>query len=100
MLFVMPSHGGIPSPSGGIVGKGHSTGSKTTVGSKRVGPLGSNGAPLLLDPIVLSFYCCLFILTEKSLTRKMYYVLLFYLVYPIACFDFFKNGKGVGCSQI
>ena len=36
--------GGIPLPSRGIVGKNRS---KTTVRSKRVGPLGSNGAPLL-----------------------------------------------------
>ena len=39
--------GGIPPPSGGMVGKNRSTRSKTTVKSKRVGPLGSNGAPLL-----------------------------------------------------
>ena len=39
--------GGIPPPSGGIVGKNWSTQRKTTVSSKRVGPLGSNGAPLL-----------------------------------------------------
>ena len=38
---------GIPPPSGGIVGKNRSTRRKTTVRSKRVGPLGSNGAPLL-----------------------------------------------------
>ena len=44
--------GGIPSPSGGIVGENWSTRSKATVGSKRVGPLGSNGAT------VLSFYWC------------------------------------------
>ena len=37
------SHG----PSGGIVGENRSTRSKTTVSSKRVSPLGSNGTPLL-----------------------------------------------------
>ena len=36
--------GGIPSPSGDIVGKNRS---KTTVRSKSLGPLGSNEAPLL-----------------------------------------------------
>ena len=35
--------GGIPSPNGGIVGKNQSTQRKTTVRSKRVGALGSNG---------------------------------------------------------
>ena len=39
--------GGIPPPSRGIVGDNRSTRSKTTVRRKRVGPLGSNGAPLL-----------------------------------------------------
>ena len=34
-------------PSGGIVGENRSTQSKTTVRSKRVGPLGSNGVLLL-----------------------------------------------------
>ena len=43
----LPSHGGIPPPSRGIVGKNQSTQGKTTVRSKRVGPLGQNGAPLL-----------------------------------------------------
>ena len=42
------------SPPGGIVGENWSTRSKTTVSSKRVGPLGSNGAPLL-GSTVLSF---------------------------------------------
>ena len=45
--------GGTPPPRGGIVGKNRSTRSKTTARSKtnarskRVGPLGSNGVPLL-----------------------------------------------------
>ena len=34
----LPNHGGIPSPSGGVVGKNRSTRRKTTVRSKRVGP--------------------------------------------------------------
>ena len=48
-IFVFHSHvmRGIPPPSRGKVGKNWSTRSKTTVRSKRVGPLGSNGAPLL-----------------------------------------------------
>ena len=36
----MPRQGGIPLPSRGIVSKIRSTASKTTVRSKRVGPLG------------------------------------------------------------
>ena len=47
--------GGTPPPSGDIVCENQSTRSKTTLRSKRVGPLGSNG-----DPTVLSFYWCLF----------------------------------------
>ena len=41
-IFVFHRHvmGGIPPPSRGIVGKNRSTHSKTTVRSKRVGPLG------------------------------------------------------------
>ena len=39
--------GGIPPLSGGIVGENQSTRSETSVRSKRVGPLGSNGSPLL-----------------------------------------------------
>ena len=46
-LLFMAHHGGIPLPSKGKVGKNWSTRSKTTVRSKRVGPLGSNWAPLL-----------------------------------------------------
>ena len=44
-IFVCHRHvmGGIPPPSRGIVGKNRGTWSKTTVRSKRVGPLGSNG---------------------------------------------------------
>ena len=39
--------GGIPLPSGGLVGENQSTQSKTAVRNKRVGPLGSYVAPLL-----------------------------------------------------
>ena len=41
-IFVFHRHvmGGILPPSRGIVGKNRSTGNKTTVRSKRVGPLG------------------------------------------------------------
>ena len=39
--------GGIPPPSRGIVGENRSTRSKTTVRSKKVGLLESNGPPLL-----------------------------------------------------
>ena len=46
-IFVFLCHEGIPPPSRGKVGKNLSTRSKNTVRSKRVGPLGSNGAPLL-----------------------------------------------------
>ena len=51
----LPSQGGggIPPPSGGIVGENRSTQSKTTVKSKRMGPLGSNGALLLGSHSVL-----------------------------------------------
>ena len=53
--FILVCHrhvmGGIPLPSRGIVGKNRRTQSKTTVRSKRVGPLG----PLYLDPTVISF---------------------------------------------
>ena len=45
-LFFATSRG-IPLPSRGKVGKNRSPRSKTTVRSKRVSPLGSNGAPLL-----------------------------------------------------
>ena len=38
---------GIPPPSGGIMGKNWSNRSKTTVRSKRVGPLGSRWGPFL-----------------------------------------------------
>ena len=56
--------------------------------------------PLYLDPTVLSFDWCLFILTGKSLTRKMYcYVLLFLLSLSQSVFWLFKDGKGVGCFQ-
>ena len=40
-------HQGIPLPGRGKVGKNRSARSKTTVRSKRVGPLKSGGAPLL-----------------------------------------------------
>ena len=46
-IFVFLRHEGIPPPSRGKVGENRSAQSKTTVRSKRVGPLGSNGAPLL-----------------------------------------------------
>ena len=45
--FSSPRHGGISPPSRGKVGNDWSTRSKTTLRIKRVGPLGSNGAPLL-----------------------------------------------------
>ena len=48
--LLLPNHGGIPPPSGGIVCKNRSTRIKTTVRSKRVGPLGSRGGPFTWFP--------------------------------------------------
>ena len=53
----LPSQGGIPPPSGGIVSENPSTRNQTTIMSKRVGPLGSNGAPLLGSNSVILYWC-------------------------------------------
>ena len=54
--------GGIPSPSGDIVGKNRS---KTTVRSKSLGPLGSSEAPLLGSHSVTFLFIYLFIRREQ-----------------------------------
>ena len=54
----LPRHGGgIPLPSRGIVGKNRSARSKTTVRSKKVGPLGSRSGPFTWFPQCYLFIC-------------------------------------------
>ena len=52
--------GGIPLPSRGMLGKNRSTQSKTTVRSKRVGPLGSRWGPFTWFPECYLFICFCF----------------------------------------
>ena len=78
---------GVPPPSGGKVGKNRSTRSKTTVRSKRVGPLGSKWGPFTWFPQwYLLLYLCAFKFVCDTYTVWLSTVISVYFISECVCY--------------